>query len=46
MIEHHIIYTIAGHDHRRAARSATPGTGEMTSHLNRKDRSSLLGVVR
>jgi hypothetical protein len=46
MIEHHIIYTISGHDHRPMARSATPGTGKMRSHLNGKNRSSPLGVVR
>ena len=46
MIEHHIIYTISGHDHRRRGPLRYAGTGKMTSHPNRKDRSSPLGVVR
>jgi len=45
MIEHHIIYTISGHDHR-PVRPAPPGTGKMTPYLNREDRSSPVGVVR
>jgi hypothetical protein len=36
MIEHHIIHTISGHDHRPARVCSAPsGTAKMTSHLDK-----------
>ena len=46
MIEHHIIYTISATITGPRGPLRYPGAGKMTSHLNRKDRSSPLGVVR
>jgi hypothetical protein len=46
MIEHHIIYTISGHDHRPARPAPRRPAREDDVTLNRKDRSSPLGVVR